>query len=78
MGVAEFRNAIVILLVYLPTDSVLALDSTVAVRFAVAVPLVGETCSQFPPVIGVTDAVNPALPPLAVSVSVCAVGALPP
>jgi hypothetical protein len=37
----------------------------------VAVPLNGEICSQFPPVTGETEALNPALPPEAVSKMVC-------
>jgi hypothetical protein len=37
----------------------------------VAVPLVGETCSQLPPVTDWTDTLNPVLPPVAVSVIVC-------
>jgi hypothetical protein len=36
-----------------------------------AVPLVGETDSQLPPVTDWTEALNPVFPPVAVSVIVC-------
>jgi hypothetical protein len=54
------------------------LFKTLAVKVPDAVPLVGETCSQLPPVIGETDAVNPVVPPVAVIVTVCEPGGVPP
>jgi len=55
-------------------DKVFAATLTLIVPLAL--PLVGVTCSQFPPVIGETDAVNPVVPPEAVSVTVWAGGSV--
>ena len=73
-GVAEFRNVRTMLLVYVFGDNVFA--TTLALIVPLALPLVGVTCSQFPPVIGTTDAVNPVVPPEAVIVTVCAAGSV--
>jgi hypothetical protein len=73
VGVAA-RSLTTILLVYVPWDNVFV--ATLAEMVPVAVPLDGLICSQLPPVTGVTDAVNPELPPVAVKVMVWAAGAV--
>src|SRR5580700_158491 len=76
LEVAAFVNVITILLVYVFTDSVLG--ATLAVMLPLASPLEGVTCSQFPPVTGCTDTVNPVLPPVAVKLTVWEAGVVAP
>jgi hypothetical protein len=79
VGVAEFWNVSVMPLLYVPGESVFW--DTLAVTMLAVLPAVTLDCeiwSQFPPVMGVTDAVYVVLPPVAIRVICCDAGGAAP